>query len=90
MIAASSPKVQVIASDGAQPGDLVRFDYNGVEYDVVVPDGVFAGMRFMADVAPPSTKHLLQDTQQAALIQELMTKKKLSKVGHVPLDVRND
>jgi hypothetical protein len=54
MIAASSPKVQVIASDGAQPGDLVRFDYNGVEYDVVVPDGVFAGMRFMADVSPPS------------------------------------
>jgi len=53
MIAASSPKVQVIASDGAQPGDLVRFDYNGVEYDVVVPDGVFAGMRFMADVSPP-------------------------------------
>jgi hypothetical protein len=44
----------------------------------------------MADVAPPSTKHLLQDTQQAALIQELMNKKKLSKVGHVPLDVRND
>jgi hypothetical protein len=33
----------------------------------------------MADVAPPSTKHLLQDTQQAALIRELMSKKKLEK-----------
>jgi hypothetical protein len=55
MIAASSPKIQVIASDGAQPGDIVCFDYNGVEYDVVVPEGVFAGMRFMADVSPPST-----------------------------------
>jgi hypothetical protein len=52
---AASSKVQVIVSDGTQPGDLVRFDYNGLEYDVVVPDGVFAGMRFMADVAPPST-----------------------------------
>ena len=60
MIAASSPKVQVIASDGAQPGDLVRFDYNGVEYDVVVPDGVFAGMRFMADVSPPSETAIFQ------------------------------
>ena len=54
MIAASSPKIQVIASDGAQSGDIVCFDYNGVEYDVVVPEGVFAGMRFMADVSPPS------------------------------------
>jgi hypothetical protein len=77
--ASASSKVQVIVSDGAQPGDLVHFDYNGLEYDVVVPDGVFAGMRFMADVAPPSTKHLLQDTQQAALIRELMSKKKLEK-----------
>jgi hypothetical protein len=77
--ASASSKVQVVVSDGAQPGDLVHFQYNGVEYDVVVPDGVFAGMRFMADVAPPSTKHLLQDTQQAALIQELMNKKKLEK-----------
>jgi hypothetical protein len=28
----ASSKVQVIVSDGTQPGDLVRFDYNDLQY----------------------------------------------------------
>jgi hypothetical protein len=63
-------QVQVIVSDGAQPGDLVHFEYNGVEYGVVVPDGVFAGMRFMADMAPPSTKQLAAAEWRAVSLRD--------------------
>jgi hypothetical protein len=51
---AASSKVEITVPVGAQPGDLVRFEYNGDEYDVIVPDGTSAGMHFMADVSPPS------------------------------------
>jgi len=50
----ASSKVQVIVSDGTQSGDLVRFDYDDLQYDVIVPDGVFAGMQFKADLSLPA------------------------------------
>ena len=51
---ATSCTVEITSPDGAQPGDLVRFGYSGQEYEVVVPDGVLPGMKFMAQCAPPS------------------------------------
>jgi hypothetical protein len=60
-------QLKITVPVSARPGDLVRFTWprnNGREYDVVVPDGAFAGMQFMTDVPPPSESFTQQNGSQ--------------------------
>lgn len=51
---AAASSVEITVPEGAKVGDIVRFEYNGQEYDVPVPEGMTPGHTFMADVSPPT------------------------------------
>ena len=87
---AASSKVEITVPVGAQPGDLVRFEYYGHEYDVIVPDGTSAGMQFMADVSPPSRSFAKQEDSSQMTADPLLANDGRPELLNDPLALHTD
>ena len=83
-------KVEITVPVGAQPGDLVRFEYYGHEYDVIVPDGTSAGMQFMADVSPPSRSFAKQEDSSQMTADPLLANDGRPELLNDPLALHTD
>lgn len=59
--------VEVAVPDGCNPGDGFLVDFDGVQFEVVVPDGMAAGSLLMVEVpATPAPQEPLADPEEIA------------------------